>query len=74
MAKVTAQVTNAVVGGKGNGEQVEIDENYAKYLEGIGYVKVTGKAESPKPKPKAASKKETKQAEGSKPTTKDAKK
>lgn len=74
MAKVTAQVTNAIVGGKGDGEKVELDENHAKYLEGIGYIKVTGKSESPKPKPKAAPKKEAKQEEESKPATKDAKK
>lgn len=54
MAKVKVEVLDAVVAGKRKGEQVELDETQAKYLERIGYVKILGEAkkteEQPQPK------------------------
>jgi len=65
MAKVKALVTGAVVDGKKTGEEVTLDENDAKHLEKIGYVKIVGKAES---KPKG-----TKKPAAKKTSTKDSK-
>lgn len=65
MAKVKAEVLNAVVGGKSRGEEIELSEEGAKHLEEIGYVKVKGKV-APK-KQKAASQTKAKAA----PKTKD---
>lgn len=45
MPKVTAVVTNAVVDGKMDGEQVTLDEKAAEHLERIGYVRITGTAD-----------------------------
>lgn len=39
MAKVKVEVLNAVVDGKGQGEQISIEEKSAEHLESIGYVK-----------------------------------
>lgn len=56
MAKVKAEVLNAVVGRKRCGETVELNEATADRLERIGYVKVTGQA-----KQKQTKKTQTKQ-------------
>lgn len=57
MAKVTIEVLDAVVDGKGKGEKLSVEEASAKHLESVGYAKVV-KAETktaPKAKPKAKS-------------------
>jgi len=52
LAKVKVEVLDAVVDGHTTGEQIEIDERSAAYLEKIGYVKRVGKAAEPKPSSK----------------------
>ncbi len=39
MPKVKVEILDAVVDGKGKGEQISIEEKSADYLESIGYVK-----------------------------------
>lgn len=48
MAKVKVEVLNAVVDGKGRGEQISIEEKTAEHLESIGYVKILTKKETKK--------------------------
>lgn len=43
MAKVKVEVLAAVVDGKGQGEQLSIEEKSAAHLESIGYVKLLNK-------------------------------
>lgn len=40
MSKVKVEVLKAIVDGKGEGEQLAIDERSAAHLESIGYVKI----------------------------------
>jgi hypothetical protein len=42
MTKIKVEVTNAVVDGKGHGEQISIEKETAEHLESIGYVKIIG--------------------------------
>ncbi|WP_144559560.1 hypothetical protein [Shouchella miscanthi] len=60
MAKTKVKVLNAVVDGKRQGEQLEIDEKSAAYLSSIGYVEVIndGKAKQGNEKGHASEKKQ----------------
>lgn len=40
MVKVKVEVLNAVVDGKGQGEEISIEKESAEHLEAIGYVKL----------------------------------
>lgn len=68
MAKVNVEVTNAVVSGKGHGEHLELDENHAKRLEDIGYVRILGAAKTKDTADKKPAKPKAKKA---RPATKD---
>ena len=46
MAKVKVKVLDAVVDGKGKGEEVSIEAKSADYLESIGYVEKVGNKKS----------------------------
>lgn len=67
MSKVSAEVLDCYVNGKGPGSQVELDEGTATNLEAIGYVRITGKV---KAAPKPAEKKEASAAPKKKPAAK----
>ena len=51
MAKVKVEVLDAIVGGKKKGEQLELEQSQAEYLQRIGYVKVLDEPKE-KPQPK----------------------
>lgn len=53
MAKVKVEVLDAVVDGKGKGEQIQVEERSAKRLERIGYVRILEVEEKTQPKAKA---------------------
>lgn len=74
MAKVKAEVVNAVFNGKGSGESVELSEKTAKKYEKLGYLRNVSKAKKPAPK-KTTSKKPaaSKAKSAAKPKTKDKK-
>lgn len=60
MAKVKVEVTGAIVDGKFPGEQLEVEEKSADYLEKIGYVKKLGKATTSRTSTKKSTKSTTK--------------
>ncbi len=52
IAKVKVEVLNAVVDGKGRGEQLEIEEKSAEHFEKLNYVKRVQAEEKSPAKPK----------------------
>jgi hypothetical protein len=56
---VLIEVLDAIIDGKGKGEQLEVDEKSAQHLIGIGYAKAVEVKEAPKPKLKTAPKPKT---------------
>lgn len=52
MAKVTIEVLDAVVDGKGKGEKLSVEEASANYLVKIGYAEIVKETPKKKPSPK----------------------
>lgn len=74
MAKVKVEVLDAIVGNKKKGEQLELEQSQAEYLQRIGYVKVLDepkraeeksqpKKEEPQPKKPVSRKKSSSKSE-----------
>lgn len=59
MVKVKVRVLNAVVDGKGKGEELEINAKQAEYLAKIKYVEIVGEVKEEKAEKAEAPKKQT---------------